>query len=735
MLGPDRFTFETPNVIDPGDMPPVAPRRESQKNSENSFSNTPSTHSSSDDDNDYQQARSSTARLLRDIDDLELSGDERGIGRFSSYDEDDEENNHHSLPSADEARLHATSLLSGKSHRDNEKLGRTIRLDAPYRKHLIRRRISRLASRYAWIPLLILLIIVVIVVVVRKRAASPTSSPVSEEQRRKFNYFVEFLSESGVTSVHHLITTGTPQNNALMWLSRDDTALPTSNPTNLFTDFRFVQRYVLAVLYFALNGSEWKDKANFLAPEHECAWFAPEYFDQFFRRNYAVGVTCDPVEMRVQDIFLPQNNLMGSLPTELIQLIHLKMLALPGNTIFGEIPSSFKVLSHLTYLDLKYNDISGYIPDWISNLKNLEVLALSNNIMEGPVPLSVSELTRLHTLALDDNMFIGNLTFAETLTNLEYFYADRNMFSFTMDAAFLLRLSKLDQLDLSSNEISCTELPQHLLQHPTLGVLDLADNKIQAELPFSLEVNLELEFLSLRNNRMYGQVHSSLRSLRRLTHLDLENNELTGKLPLELKELTGLTYLAIGQNDFTAQQDLPPFLDELSNLRELSMPGTYLTGTIPGWIPQYLPNLVFLDLSQNKLKQGIPNNLLQMPNLEFLLLHDNLLSGTVPQQEAESALQLLTLHRNSGISGDLTPICENGSILIGYDCNAQIECACCETCCNSNEECYEDDLRGALVSNEGLWEFNYERSPFGMDPEYMDANDMFGVLHQEQPSP
>jgi Leucine-rich repeat (LRR) protein len=727
MLGPDRFTFETPNVIDPGDMPPVAPRRESSKET-----TTPSTHSSSDDDNDsdYQQARSSTARLLRDIEDLELKGDKG----FSSYDDDDddEEHNHHSLPTAEEARLHATSLLSAKKNRRSN-LGRSVRIDAPYRKHLLRKRMIHWTMRYGWIPLLLLLLLVVIVVVVVRHRSATTSQPVGEQQR-KYNYFVNFLSQSGISSLHHLTTEGTAQHEAVWWLAREDQALPTAVPQDQLSDYRFVQRYVLAVLYFALNGPEWKDQANFLTPQHECAWYAPSYFDQFLGHYYAVGVTCDPVEMRVQDLFLPQNNLKGALPTELMHLMHLKMLSLPGNTVFGEIPSGIQVLSHLTYLDLKYNQISGYIPSWVDRLSNLEVLTLSNNAMEGGVPEALSTLTRLRTLALDDNMFTGQLFFAESLTRLEYFYADRNLFSFTIDDTFLSGLTKLDELDLSSNDISCTEFPTHLLQHPTLDVLDLADNKLQAPLPAVLETNLGLEFLSLRDNRLSGPVPSSLRSLRGLKHLDLQNNALTGKLPLELKELTGLTYLALGYNNFTRTQDLPPFLDELSSLRELSLPSHALTGTIPGWLAQYLPQLIYLDLSYNELKEAIPTNLLQMSSLEILLLNDNQLSGMLPStsEVANDALQVLTLHHNGNLAGNVSPLCENGSLLMGYDCATSLQCTCCAACCPTDEDCYHDELRNTIVANEGLWEYKYERSPFGMEPERMDANDLFAVLHQQQ---
>jgi hypothetical protein len=179
-------------------------------------------------------------------------------------------------------------------------------------------------------------------------------------------------------------------------------------------------------------------------------------------------------------------------------------------------------------------------------------------------------------------------------------------------------------------------------------------------------------------------------------------------------------------------------LDELSSLRELSLPSHSLTGTIPGWLAQYLPQLIYLDLSYNELKLGIPSNLLQMSSLEILLLNDNQLSGTLPSSSSSSevandALQVLTLHHNGNLAGNVSPLCENGSLLMGYDCATSLQCTCCAACCPTDEDCYHDELRNTIVANEGLWEFKYERSPFGMEPERMDANDLFAVLHQQQP--
>ena len=68
---------------------------------------------------------------------------------------------------------------------------------------------------------------------------------------------------------------GTPQNQALDWIARDDSA--NRSPF----DSRFVQRYVLAVFYFSTGGGQWLDcvegeqcdRGNYwLSGDDECTW-------------------------------------------------------------------------------------------------------------------------------------------------------------------------------------------------------------------------------------------------------------------------------------------------------------------------------------------------------------------------------------------------------------------------------------------------------------------------------
>lgn len=494
-------------------------------------------------------------------------------------------------------------------------------------------------------------------------------------------------------------------------------------------------------LILRLGGDYLEESGILPYPSHECSWFAAEQFDAFIDRQYAVGVTCDAEKFQVRDIFLPSNHLKGGLPSELRFLPHLEMLALPDNQIMGTIPSALKTLSHLVYLDLKYNDMTGEIPVWVGDyLTDLEVLGLSNNAFTGTIPTNIASLTALHTLALDDNTFTGSLTFANSLTQLQFFYADRNSFTGTLDDSFLRDLDSLHELDLSSNQLTGTVWPNHLFEYPTLHVLDLAFNKISAHLPTDIPVNFDLEFLSLRGNMMRGTIPSNFRYLRGLIHLDLHNNTFTGRLPLELKELSELTYLSLGYNNFIPSPEMPAFVDELTNLRELSLPSTQLTGEIPHWLGEYLPELRFLDLSHNSHVGLIPETLFTIPNLEYLLLHNNNLSGQIPSMmssstESEStgavfgaSIKVLTVHQNPNLRGTVVDVCSHPITFVATDCT--VECPCCDTCCNAGtaSSCPAQDP--PLSQTEGFWEFGYDRAPFAFDPNILDENGLFVILHE-----
>jgi hypothetical protein len=65
-------------------------------------------------------------------------------------------------------------------------------------------------------------------------------------------------------------STSSPQYFAAQWMAHGD-ARKMGVPTT--SDLEFNERYVLAVLYFSMEGQSWAHQYNFLSGDHVCTWF------------------------------------------------------------------------------------------------------------------------------------------------------------------------------------------------------------------------------------------------------------------------------------------------------------------------------------------------------------------------------------------------------------------------------------------------------------------------------
>jgi Leucine-rich repeat (LRR) protein len=73
---------------------------------------------------------------------------------------------------------------------------------------------------------------------------------------------------------------------------------------------------------------------------------------------YGVTVSGD----HVNELFLSNNQLCGSIPSQLGDLSNLNIINLYWNQLSGSIPSQLGNLSNLTELGLHWNELSGSIP-------------------------------------------------------------------------------------------------------------------------------------------------------------------------------------------------------------------------------------------------------------------------------------------------------------------------------------------------------------------------------------
>jgi hypothetical protein len=162
-------------------------------------------------------------------------------------------------------------------------------------------------------------------------------------------------------------------------------------------------------------------------------------------------------------------------------------------------------------------------------------------------------------------------------------------------------------------------------------------------IPTEIALLEDLAIWAMERGRLQGTIPTEIGLMTNLIFLDLDFNELTGSLSNELLSLSGLTQLDLNNNQ--------------------------LTGSISG-----------IDV---------------FPQMEFLQLHENLFTGTVPDAVGTfDSLAAFTLHR-TGITGEMPPtVCNlletenNGGVLTSLiaDCgggaDATIECDCCTDCRN-----------------------------------------------------
>jgi hypothetical protein len=156
-------------------------------------------------------------------------------------------------------------------------------------------------------------------------------------------------------------------------------------------------------------------------------------------------------------LYLHNNSLSGSIPTEIGNLTNLTQLRLHHNSLSGSIPTEIGNLTNLTLLYLYNNSLSGSIPTEIGNLTNLTLLYLYSNSLSGSIPTEIGNLTNLTQLRLHDNSLSGSIpTEIGNLTNLTLLYLYDNSLSGSIPTE-IGNLTNLTQLRLHNNSLSGVE--------------------------------------------------------------------------------------------------------------------------------------------------------------------------------------------------------------------------------------------------------------------------------------
>jgi hypothetical protein len=126
---------------------------------------------------------------------------------------------------------------------------------------------------------------------------------------------------------------------AMSWSLYDDPLDPA--PDNPW----LVLRFALATIYYAMGGEQWTNQDNWLSMAPVCDWN---------------GIYCDRFGNIVNEIDLGQNNLIGTIPSELNMLSDLIGLTLTTNKLTGTVPwLALGSLPSLSLLFLDDNQLTG----------------------------------------------------------------------------------------------------------------------------------------------------------------------------------------------------------------------------------------------------------------------------------------------------------------------------------------------------------------------------------------
>ena len=114
--------------------------------------------------------------------------------------------------------------------------------------------------------------------------------------------------------------------------------------------------------------------------------YAEAYFGSVANVCYGVNPICKDT------MFLFNNQLTGSIPSEIGMMEDLKDLQIYNNRFAGPIPSEIGNCYQLEKLKIQDNQFTGTFPIELSGLEKLEVMKAYQNLLTGSVPKEVCNL-------------------------------------------------------------------------------------------------------------------------------------------------------------------------------------------------------------------------------------------------------------------------------------------------------------------------------------------------------
>ncbi|KAJ7949771.1 putative Leucine-rich receptor-like kinase family protein [Quillaja saponaria] len=344
------------------------------------------------------------------------------------------------------------------------------------------------------------------------------------------------------------------------------------------------------------------------------------------------AIVANFTSLRVLD--LSANQLSGELMHVLSNIsTSLELLDLTSTSLQGEILHTILNFQNLKKLLLYSNKLTSQIPEFVGRLKTLEYLDLGNNSLTGPIPKSLGNLSSLRVLYLDRIKLNGTIPKSlGLLTELERIWVEKNSIEGPIEESFFSRLSKLNQIVMSSTNLlldvsSSTWVPPFQLTYIAMNFC-----KMGLKFPLWLQTQKSLQVLQISNSGISDMAPSELGSCwtqwESLSHLNLGRNNLYGEIPDSIGYLHKLEALHLQLNRFSGY--IPSSLRNCSQLGLLDVGENKFSGTVPLWIWE-MRSLTVLRLRSNEFKGNLHQKICQLSELTVLDLANNSLAGTIPK--------------------------------------------------------------------------------------------------------
>ncbi|CUG88583.1 GP46-like surface antigen, putative [Bodo saltans] len=235
---------------------------------------------------------------------------------------------------------------------------------------------------------------------------------------------------------------------------------------------------------------------------------------------------------------------------------------------------------------------------------------------------------------------------------MQLFHCAKNSISGTLPKSYR-SWPLIKEFDVQYNQLSGSLPPEFADWRPSLFTLN--NNQISSTLPPQYsQWGVSTQYFYLQDCDIYGSLPPSYSNWTYLMGFAIRNSRVSGTLPNEYASWVRIGTFVISYSSLSGT--IPSTYNHWSSVTTIDLSNNHLTGTIPGNIWGSTALLTTLALSNNSLRGTLPAQLLQVPQLGYLSVGFNQLSGTIPPI-ASSQLVFQLFQNNSMMKGSIpTPV-------------------------------------------------------------------------------